>query len=131
MNDKWKSYITPHNSRTGKMYKNIETHKTDNPARVMTSGCNTPAEHLSIFLEKVLYGIASELPSRTKDTNHMLDIIDDPNNSNIYLEPVLVSIDIINMFPSIESKMGINSVKKFLDERACKDPPTQCVIEAL
>ena len=35
------------------------------------------------------------------------------------------------MLPSIDNKMGINSVKKFLDERACKDPPTQCVIEAL
>ena len=34
------------------------------------------------------------------------------------------------MFPSIDNKMGINSVKKFLNERTCKDPPTQCVIEA-
>ena len=29
--------------------------------------------HLSIFVEKVLYGIASELPSRIKDTNDMVD----------------------------------------------------------
>ena len=35
------------------------------------------------------------------------------------------------MFPSIDNKMGINSVIKFLDERACKDPLTQCVIESL
>ena len=79
-NDKWKTYITPHNSRPGKMYGNIKSHKTDNPARVITSGCDTPVEHLSIFVEKVLYGIASELPSRIKDTNHMLDIIDNVNN---------------------------------------------------
>ena len=65
------------------MYGNIETHKTDNPARVITNGCNTAVEHLSIFVEKVLYGIASELPSRIKDTNHMLDIIDNLNNSNV------------------------------------------------
>ena len=61
----------------------------------------------------------------------MLDITDDLNNLNIHPESVLVSFDIINMFPSIDNKMGINSVKKFSDERACKDPPTQCVIEAL
>ena len=67
LNDKWKSYITFHNSRPGKMYGNIKTHKTDNPARVIiTSECNTPVEHLSFFAEKVLYGIASELPSRKK-----------------------------------------------------------------
>ena len=35
------------------------------------------------------------------------------------------------MFPSIDNKMGVNSVIKLLDERECKDPPTQCVIEAL
>ena len=123
--------ITSHNSRLGKMYGNIKTHKTDNPARVITSGCNTPVERLSIFVEKMLYGIASELLSRIKDTNHMLNIIDDLNNLNLHPESVLVSFDIINMFHSIDNKMGINSVKKFLDERVCKDPPTQCVTEAL
>ena len=131
LNDKWKSYITSHNSRPGKMYGNMKIHKTDNPARVITSGCNTPVEYLSIFVEKVLYGIASELPSRIKDTNHLLDIIDDLNNLNLHPESVLVSFHVINMFPSIDNKMGINSVKKMLDERECKDPPTQCIIGTL
>ena len=106
LNDKWRSYITSRNSRPGKMYGNIKTHKTDNPARVITSGCNTPVEHLSIFVEKLLYGIASELTSRIKDTNHMLDVIDDLNNLNLHPESVLVSFDIINMFASIDNKMG-------------------------
>ena len=61
----------------------------------------------------------------------MLDIIDDLKSLNLHPESVLVSFEIINMFPSINNKMGINSVKNFLDERACKDPPTKCVIEAL
>ena len=113
------------------MYGNIKTHKADNPARVITSGCNTAVEHLSIFVEKVLYGIASELPSGIKDTNHMSDIIDDLNNLNLYPESVLVSFDIINMVPSIDNKMGINSVIKLLNKTACEDPPTQFVIGAL
>ena len=131
LNDKWKLYIASHNSRPGKMYGNIKTHKNANPARVITSGCNAPVEHLSVFVEKVLYGIASELSSRIKDTNYMLDIIDDFNNLNLHPDSVLVSFDIINMFPSIDNKIGINSVKKCLDERARKHPPTQCFIEAL
>ena len=49
----------------------------------MKRGWNTAVEDLSSFVEKVLYGIASELPSRIKDTNHMLDIIDNLNNSNV------------------------------------------------
>ena len=79
-------------------------------------------EHLSIFVQKVLYGIASELPSRIKDTNHMLDIINDLNSSNLYPESVLVSFNIY-IFPCIDNKMWINSVVKLLDDRACKDLP--------
>ena len=118
LNDKWKSYITCHNSRPGKMYGNIKTHKTNNLVTVITSGCNTPVEHLSNFVEKVLYEIASELPSRIKDTNHMLDIIDNLNNLNLHPGSVLVSFDIINMFPSIDNKMGIISVKKIFRSRS-------------
>ena len=49
----------------------------------------------------------------------------------IYMLNHELSFGIINMFPSIDNKMGANSVIKLLDERVCKDPPTQCVIEAL
>ena len=31
------------------------------------------------------------------------------------------------MFPSIDNSMGIASVRKYLDERECKDLPTECV----
>ena len=85
----------------------------------------------STFVEQVLYGIANELPSRIKDTNHMLGIIDDLNKLNLHLESVLVTFDIINMFFSIDNKIGIDSVIKLLNKRRCKNPPTQCVIEAL
>ena len=36
----------------------------------------------------------------------------------------------MNIFPSINNKMGMNSVKKFLDERACKDPPNYVLLGA-
>ena len=101
LNDKWKSYITPHTPRSGKVYGNITTHKTDNPTRVITTRCNTALVHLSIFAQKVLDGIARELSPRIKNTNHMLDVIDPLNNS----ESVLVSYDILNMLPSIYNKM--------------------------
>ena len=82
-------------STRGKLYGNVKTHKIGNPARVITSGCNTAIENLSIFVENVLYDIASELPSRIKDTNHMLDIIDNLNSLYLPLNSILVSFDII------------------------------------
>ena len=46
-------------------------------------------------------------------------------------ESVLVSFDIRNLFLTIDSKMGINSVKTLLDEKVCKDPPIYSVTESL
>ena len=110
------------------MYDNVKAHKENNPVRVLTSGCNTTVENVSIFVENILFQLTSELPSRVKDTCHMLEIIDDMNNLSSSTIPV--SFDVVNMFPSIDNNMGIASVRKYLDEREFKDLPTYCVIEA-
>ena len=99
------------------MYGLIKNHKNDNPARIITSGCNTALESLSIFVEKVLHDTASNLPSRITDTGHMLDIIDEINNSNVPTKSILVSFDKVNMFPSIDNKSGLKSVHHILELR--------------
>ena len=81
LDNKWRSFITSFSSTAGKMYGNVKTHKENNPVRVITSGLNTAMENLPIFVENVLLELASKLPSRIMDTCHMLDIIDDMNNS--------------------------------------------------
>ena len=65
------------------MNVNVKTHKENNPVRVITSACNTAVENLSIFVENILFELASELPSQIKHTCHILEIIDDMNNSNL------------------------------------------------
>ena len=94
-----------------KMYGNVKAHKIGNPTRVITTSCNTAIENFSIFVVNVLYDIASELPSRIKDTNHMLDIIDNLNSLDLPLNSILVSFDIINMFPHIDNKLRLSCVK--------------------
>ena len=131
LDQKWNSCIQTECSTSGKMYGLTKTHKNINPARIITSGCNTAIEPLSIFVEKVLYDTASNLPSRIKDTGHMLDIIDEINNSNVPTNSTLVGFDIVNMFPSIDNKSGLKSVHDILELRDSKFPPTSCVIEAL
>ena len=43
----------------------------------------------------------SRIPSRIKDTNHMLNIIDNLNSLDLPLSSILVSFDIINIFQII------------------------------
>ena len=126
-----KSFVSCDSPSAGKMYGLVKTHKVDNPVRIITSGCNTAVENLSICLEKVLYSEVEEIPSRIKDTNHMLDIIDNLNDSNLPDNSVLVSFDIVNMFPSIDNESGIKAVKEMLNVRENKNPPTECILEAL
>ena len=76
----WVKFITPEHSKPGKMYGNVKTHKINNPKRVITSGCSTAVESLSVFVQKELYKLAENLPSQIKDTNNMSNIIDNLNN---------------------------------------------------
>ena len=58
-------------------------------------------------------------------------MIDTINQNTIPERTLLVSFDIVNMYPSIDNKKGIEAVKSVLDMRPVKKPSTQCIIEAL
>ena len=131
MSNDWVKFITPEYSKPGKMYVNIKTHKIYNPVRVVTSGCSTAVESLLIFAEKELYKLAGNLPSQIKDTNDMLNIIDNLNNNCIPEKKFLISFVVVNMFPSIHNESAIKSVERLLITRSILNPPTLCIFEAL
>ena len=113
IDNNWKRFITSTNSRPGKMYGLVKTHKVNNPVRVMTSGCNTTIESLSIYIEHGLFELSEGIPSRIKDSNHLLDIIDNMNSMLLPANSILVSINIVNMFPNTENKCSLDAVKSF------------------
>ena len=61
----------------------------------------------------------------------MFDIIDNLNDPNLPDNSVLVSFDVVNMFPSIDYESSIKAVKEMLDVRENKNPPTVYILEAL
>ena len=129
--NEWKEFVRPDNCNAGEMYGMVKTHKADNPVRVITSGCNTVVEKLSILVEKTLYPLADRLNSNIKDTNDMLEIIDDINKSALSENCVLVSFDVVNMFPNIDNKSGVLSVKEALANSNFGVDSTQCIVDAL
>ena len=98
---------------------------------MITSGCSTAVESLSIFLEKELYQVAENLPSRIKDTNAMLNKIDNLNNYCIPENAFLISFDVVNMFSSIHNESGMKSVERLLNTRSLLNPLTLCILGAL
>ena len=129
---KWAKYIKSNYCKPGTKYELIKTHKENNPVIVITSGCGTAIEYLSIFVEKYLYKKVNKIGSRIKDTPDMLNIIDMINDCNILTEDsVLVSFDIVNMFPSIRNVSGLEAVSEILENRETNFPPTECILQAL
>ena len=123
---KWASYIKSNYCKPGSMYGLSQMHKENNPVRVITSGCGTAIEYLSIFVEKYLYREVNKIDFRIIDTPDMLSIIDMISDSNILTEDsVLISFDIVDMFPSIYN------VSEILENRETNFPPAECILEAL
>ena len=125
LDKKLASYIKPSNSKPGTMYGLIKTHKENNPARVITSGCGTVVEFLSIFVENYLYKEINKIDSRIKDTPDML------SRNIITKESVLVSFDVVTMFPSIDNVLGLEAVSEILQNRETDFPPTEYILDAL
>ena len=63
---------------------------------------------------------------------HILNIVDDLNrNGTLHENCLLVSFNVVNMFPSINNQMRIESVKNILSNRDDNTPHAECIIEAL
>ena len=127
----WAKYIINVNAVPGKNSTLYTTHKPNNPVRLLTTGCNTSIENLSHFIEVVCAPLTNNIEIRIRDTSHLLDIIDELNSERIPDNTILVSFDIINMYPSIDNDRGIAAVMNASETRAYKSPSTDCIIRGL
>ena len=94
LDNTWASYILNENARPGKNSTLYKTHKKDIPVRLLTTGCNTAIEKLAIFVEKHCSPLAEKIPTRSRDSYHLLDIIDELNTEGIPENVKLVTFDI-------------------------------------
>ena len=105
------------------------------PGRLITSGCGSPTERLSQWLEFYLKPLMDMLPYRLQDTSHFLRNIGKFNEVREEQEspPNIIhcSWDIVSMFPNINNELGITSCKEILNNRDSKFPSTECILDAL
>lgn len=119
-------------AKPGVAFGNIKTHKAGNPLRLTTSCCGTAIENLSAFTEFYLQPLARKLPSFIKDTTDLLNKLEDLNKSGPFpAGTLLVSWDVVSMFPNIENKLGLTVVRKALNARENKFPSMTCILEAV
>ena len=89
-------------------------------------------ENLSAFTEFYLQPVAQKLPSFIKDTTDLLNKIEHLNTSGPFpTGTLLVSWDMVSMFPNIDNKLGLFAFRKALNARENIFPSTTCILEAI
>ena len=124
LDERWVKYIRSSHAKPGSKYGLIKTHKENNPGAAI--------EFLSIFVEKYSYKEVDKVNSRIKDTYEMLDITDDIKNNNMITDSsILVSFDMVNMFPSINNISDLEAVSEILSYRESDFSTAEYILEFL
>ena len=102
----------------GKMYLLPKIHKIlfNVPSRPVILNCSLPTEKLSEFLDSHLKGIIQESWSYTKDSNSNDFINKTKNLKDISQEALLVTADVVGLYPSIPLEDGLRALKEALDK---------------
>ena len=131
LSNEWASFIVNPDAQPGKNSTLYKRHKPNIPVRLLTTRCNAAIENLVIFVEKHCAKLTENIPTKINDPYHLTDIFETRNPKGIPDNAILVTFDIVNMFPSIDNNRGVAAVKSALDSRTSLSPSIECIIEAL
>ena len=113
IDDKTKDYLmVSEDVKPGRFYLLPKIHKQGCPGRPVISGCGTPTEKISAFLDHNVRPIVSEINSYIKDTNDFLHKLD-----RIGVLPegaILCTIDVVGLYPHIPHNEGLEALKEAL-----------------
>ena len=117
INNKVRDYLIMKKPQLGRFYLLPKMHKktSNEPGRPVISNNGTATENISAFLDFHLNNIVSTIPHILEDTRDFLQrlnqIRDIPGNA------LLVSFDMVSLYPHIPHKEGVEIKRRFLDKR--------------
>ena len=113
----------------GKLYLLPKIHKRlyDVLGRPVISNCGTPTEKVSEFLDHHLKPIMQEGWSYIKDTEDFLKKVQ--NMGKIPQDSILVTADVVGLYPSIPHNAGLKALKDALGCRQNKKIPTNMLVK--
>ena len=104
----------------GKLYLLLKIHKRQSevPGKSVISNCGAPTEKVSEFLDFHLKSIIQEGASYIKNTTDFQDKI---KGLRVSEDVLLVTADVVGLYPNIPYKAGSKSFKEVLDRRRQKN----------
>ena len=127
------SVIPKDSCKIGNNYINPKAHKPaqNYPSRMISTGCAAPTKAIAALTAVELSKV--KLQYIIEDLDHFLMKIKNVNEEGSLLgqEIIHVSLDIVNMFPSISKSVGLEQCRNHLEKRENPLFSTECIIEAL
>lgn len=120
------TYLKKQHPRTPCLYFLPKIHKTNHPGRPIVSGCGSPTEPISHYVDKILNPFVPLLPSYIKDTAHFLQILD--SIQDVQPGDYLMTIDVSALYTNIPHVEGIQAAQRFLLQRPTPQPPTHIIL---
>ena len=131
---KEREYISHFNHTTANFYGNPKIHKSnaikeailkcntsyvhlqtdDIKFRGISGGPNSPTSKLSELLMLLLKPFVSQVKSHIRDTTDFLNKFNRFSNEDLN-DIILVTVDVVNMYPSIKKDLGFEAIKYFCD----------------
>ena len=123
------SYKYKKTCNLGKLYLLPKIHKRlyNVPGRPVISNCGTPTEKASEFLDSQLKPIMQKSWSYIKDSGDFIDKI--KGIKNIPENALLVTADVVGLYPSIPHNAGLEALKTVLDKRENHSIPTEKLVK--
>ena len=113
----------------GKLYflPNIHNRLNAVPGRSVISNCGTPTEKVSEYLDYILKPLMQDSCSYIKDFCDFLKKI--KNVGKIPDEAILVTADLIGIYPSISHGDGLETLRKRLNKKCSPKVPTEDIVQ--
>ena len=113
----------------GKLYLLLKIHKRleNVPGRPVISNCGTPTEKVSEFLDSQLKPVMQSSRSYIKDSGDFIKKI--KNIGTIPKESILVTADVVGLYPSIPHDAGLKALEKALNNRTNKKVSTEDLVK--
>ena len=105
----------------------IDRRLYDVPGRPVISNCGTSNEKVSEFLDYLLKPVMQEGESYIKDRGDFLNKI--KNINAIPENAILVTADVVGLYPSIPHQAGLEALREALDKRKTHKVPTSKLIK--
>ena len=113
----------------GKLYLLPKIHKrlSNVPGRPVISNCGVPTEKVSEFQDSHMQPIMRKGSSYIKDSQDFINksrkLGKIPDNA------ILVTADVVGLYPSIPHNLGLRALKEALDKREQKEIPTEDLVQ--